>query len=110
MTATERTVQHTMRPLGGPMRPPSGTHGLFIETDKCVIQVTLYENEDLKIVLRDLTSNDKFPEIIKAVQNDLTIILHGFKTVLSEHKNVVGKLTLDVDAIPNENLIIHTIA
>ena len=48
MTASERTIQHTM------------THELVIEKDKCIIQVTVYNNEDLKIVLEDLTSKDIF--------------------------------------------------
>ena len=48
MTTTERTVQHTM------------THEFVIEKDKCTIQITVYSNEDLKIVLENLTSKDLF--------------------------------------------------
>lgn len=48
MTSTDRTVLHTM------------THELVIEKDTCIIQVTVYNNEDLKIVLEDLTSKDIF--------------------------------------------------
>ena len=48
MTSTERTVLHIM------------SHELVIEKDKCIIQVTVYNNEDLKIVLEDLTSKDIF--------------------------------------------------
>ena len=44
----EKKVQHTM------------THALVIENHKCVINVTVYNNEDLKIVLEDLTSKDIF--------------------------------------------------
>ena len=48
MTALVRTIQHTM------------THELVIEKDKCIIQVTVDNNEDLKIVLEDLTSKEIF--------------------------------------------------
>ena len=48
MTTTDRIVQHTM------------SHELVVEKDKCVIQVMVYNNEDLKIVLENLTSKDIF--------------------------------------------------
>lgn len=48
MTTSDRTVQYTK------------TYELLVKQHKCIIQVTIYTNEDLKIVVEDLVARDVF--------------------------------------------------
>ena len=88
MTATEKTIQHSTK------------HELIIENHKCIIDCSVYNNEDLRIDLEDLTSKDiylysEFSAAIESFTNKCKASMTGLEFYNMIESAFDGKSTLN---------------